>query len=237
MAVVDILLPWPRRYLRYLHLREGIRLSQPKNVLVVGIGRGMAEVALAKEFPDTKFHLTDWDFPHRRTQRAQNTAKTLPNVSFSKLDILNPDLGERYDLVASVEVLEHIKEDDQAAANMIELSRQHVFCLVPFAPPKANANPDKRRLVWENNQHHVVGYDPDRLRELFPNPVAMRGVYWYDVATALKAAVKDLTEAEIVAKGAEIKEIAAHDVRDTIPYDMSEAVGIWCLSATGPVAS
>lgn len=233
MAIVDMLLHPPRRYLRYLHLREAVRLSKPRNVLVIGIGRGMAEVAIAKEFPDVQFHLTDWDFPQPRLDRARKFANGLRNVTFGHLNILTPDIEEKFDLVASVEVLEHIKEDDAAAANMRAISSKHVFCLVPFATAGDNANPERRQRVWENNEHYVVGYDPERLAVLFPQPEAVQGAYWSDVSVRLKKEVAELTPEQVREKGDELRAVAQEDLRPKIPRSMHEALGIWTLSACG----
>lgn len=230
MAIVDMLLQPPRRYLRYLHLREAVRLSQPDSVLVIGIGRGMAEVAIAKEFPDTQFHLTDWDFPQPRLDRARKFAGALKNVTFGKLDILTPELERKFGLVASVEVLEHIKEDEVAAANMRSLSSGHVFCLVPFATPKDNANEEKRQRVWENNEHYVVGYDPARLEQLFPGTETIRGAYWSDVSRRLKNEVAELAPDQVRARGDELRDIAEQDLRPAIPQSMHQALGIWTLA-------
>ena len=233
MAIVETLFQPPRRYLRYLHLREAVRLTKPRSVLVVGTGRAVAEVAIAKEFPETHFRLTDWDMPSRRVERAQRISRELNNVSYDRLDILSPNMDEKFDLVASVEVLEHIKQDDLAAANMVALASEHVFCLVPFATAEENASPRRRRRVWEKNEHYVVGYDPQRLNELFPNSQVMRGAYWTDVSTELKRTVEGLTTQEVKAKADLLVQIAHRDLRPEMPKSLTEAVGIWTLATTG----
>lgn len=230
MSITDTLLQQPRRYLRYLHLREAVRISRPDSVLIVGAGRGVAEVALAREFRDIHFHLTDWDYPHRRIDRAVRLAQGMRNVSFGQLDILSPDLGERFGLVGSVEVLEHIEQDDQAAENMRGLSSEYVFCLVPFATPDVNANPKRRQRVWENNEHYVVGYDAGRLEQLFPASKVVRGAYWTDVRTQLKSEVANLSPQQVMERAGSLKELAEGDLRDAIPRALSDAVGIWTLS-------
>lgn len=231
MSVADTLLQPPRRYLRYLHLREAVRLSQPESVLIVGTGRAIAEVAIAQEFPDVHFHLTDYDFPHRRIERAMRRAKKIRNVSFGRLDILSTDLTEKFELVGSVEVLEHIKKDDRAAANMRALSSKDVFSLVPFATAATNADAQRRRRAWEKNEHYVVGYDPDRLEQLFPNPRAIRGAYWVDVSMKLKSEVEGLTPEQVKEKAEYLKEIAYGDLRADVPRASSDALGIWTLSS------
>lgn len=230
MAFTDSLLNPPRRYLRYLHLREAVRLSRPASVLVIGAGRCDAEIAIANDFPDLRFHVTDWAFRRTRLERARGLARGRTNVSFGELDIMAPELDEKFDLVASVEVLEHLKDDDRAASNMRALSSKHVFCLVPFARPCDNANAKRRRRVWENNEHYVVGYDPKRLMELFPDPVEIRGAYWADVSIALKREVEGLSPEQVLEKADRLKWIAEQDLRPDIPKTMKQAMGIWTLA-------
>lgn len=232
MSIADTLLLQPRRYLRYLHLREAVRLSCPDSVLVVGAGRGVAEVALAREFRDIRFHITDWDYPHPRIDRAVRLAQGMTNVSFGRLNILSPDLSEKFGLVSSVEVLEHIQEDERAAENMRRLSAEGVFCLVPFATPSENADPVRRRRVWENNEHYVVGYAPERLEQLFPGPKVTRGAYWADVSTQLKSEVANLSLQQVLERANYLKQLAEGDLRDAIPRALRDAVGIWTLSMT-----
>lgn len=230
MSLIDTLLQQPRRYLRYLHLRDAVRTSRPDSVLIIGTGRGVAEVALAREFGDIHFHITDWDYPHHRIERAVRLAEGLRNVSFRQLDILNPDLSEKFGLVASVEVLEHIQQDERAAENMRELSSKDVFCLVPFATPDVNANPRRRQRVWENNEHYVVGYDAPRLELLFPGSKVVRGAYWTDVSTQLKSKVAGLSPQQVMEQADYLKELADGDLRDDLPCSLRDAVGISTLS-------
>lgn len=156
------------RYLRYLHLRSAI-----------GVGKGLAELALAVEFPHIQFRLTDiesattpWSF----AQRAVPEWK-LPNVRFDILDITQPPRFEA-DLVASTEVLEHIEDADQAARHMLAAASRYVFALAPFAEARFNDNANRCRRVFESHGHFVCGYDEAALARLFPDPVEVRGCYW-----------------------------------------------------------
>ena len=115
-------------------------------MLVVGGGYELAEVALAVEFPGMRFHVTDHGGARHTTDRARKLIDTygLTNIIFGELNILDPGDLPQHDLVYSVEVLEHIREDELAAANMRRLARKHVFALVPFAEDAVNADPARR---------------------------------------------------------------------------------------------
>lgn len=174
------------RYLRYLHAREAFALVSHDidSVLAIGVGKGLAELALAIEYPHVHFHLTDiesattpnWSFVQRAVSEWN-----LTNVEFDMLDIRQPPSVEA-DMVCSTEVLEHIEQFDKAAANMLAAARKYVFALVPFADRRYNADPVRRQRVLDTHGHYVCGFDRSALVDLFPDAVEIRGCYWTDQA-------------------------------------------------------
>jgi SAM-dependent methyltransferase len=220
------------RYLRYIHQREGLKLAiNTKSVLVVGAGYGLAEIALAIENPQIQFHLTDYfgathgfDLARKLIDRFK-----LPNVSFGELDILNPDMEpQSWDMVMSVEVLEHLLDDWRAALNMAALARKNVFTLVPFATQQENANPRRRARALKVTEHVRVGYDASMLAMLFPGPAVVRGCYWHGAGTIFRQRLADLTDEQISTAREELLEQARKDVRNAIPVG-GDALGIWQL--------
>jgi SAM-dependent methyltransferase len=232
---VALLLAKTWRYLRYCHAREAMKLlPDVSSVLVVGAGTGLAEIALALEFRHIRFLLTDYAAATHTLTRAKDLVSSLKldNVEFQQLDILAPDgaVG-KFDLTYSVEVLEHIKDDVTAAGNLRALSSRYVFTLVPFADAQANNDREKRQRVWEKNEHYVVGYDSERLTELFPNPIAIRGCYWKTAGQAFRAKLQDMTP-EFIKENADAlgQEALADLLIDRIPQRLREALGIWIVS-------
>ena len=145
-------------------------------------GSGTGRAGAAVEFPEIHFRITD--VLSDRTpnyQAAQAFAKSwnLGNVEFDTLDVCHPIEG-RFDLIASTEVVEHIKDDELALRNMLDAADRFVFCLVPFADEKTLADPKKQRRAWERHEHYRYGYSPERFRQLFGEIHAMRGCYWRD---------------------------------------------------------
>ncbi len=66
------------RYLRYLHTRHALKfISGWEDMLVVGAGSGLAEIALAIEYPDKHFHLTDHE---NTTHSFEYTKKTTKGI-------------------------------------------------------------------------------------------------------------------------------------------------------------
>lgn len=223
------------RYLRYLHAREALLLARgTKDVLVVGAGYGLAELAMAAEFEDVRFHLTDWSAATHTLDDAKTLVETygLSNVSFGQYDVLSRP-RDKYDMVYSVEVLEHIKEAEKAAANMRGAARKFVFCLVPFANQEENADPAKRENAWAKHEHYVVGFDAKRLETLFPKPVEIRHCYWRDAGAALRKRLEGMERDDIKSDMRALMDEAKKDIRKNKAGAMSVAQGIWILSRSG----
>lgn len=224
-------------YLRYIQIREGLIevlkiAGEIKSFLSVGCGSGLTEVALALEFPEIKFHLTDIDTNTNIQQRLgvrMTTEWAISNVSFGTYDTLTPS-PESYDLVASIEVLEHIEDHKIAAINMRAASRKYVFALVPFATPETNMNPKMRESVWRNHQHYRVGYNADSIQEIFPDITILRGCYWDDAGIKLRQQLEHLSDEEIRASFPHLAQLAKTDIRNSIPNADGKCYGMWVLS-------
>lgn len=221
------------RLLRYMHAREGMLLAGPvQSVLVVGAGYGLAEIALALEWPNTTFHLTDHGGATHDFDAARDLADRLglTNVTFGQLDILSPaQAGERWDMVMSIEVLEHLLDDWRAAEGMMQRARRYVFTLVPYATQATNADPVARRRALEKAEHVRVGYDAAMLNMLFPGAGVTRGCYWLDAGHPMRLRLDSMTNDEMAAHFDALLVEAATDLRDQIPAPR-EALGIWRLS-------
>lgn len=226
-------------YLRYLHLREGLRETLARqNVetfLAVGCGRGVAETALAIEHPTIHFHLTDVESertPNYQQALAMAEEWGIPNVTFGVLDVLSPT-ASRWDLVTSVEMLERLEDDNAAAEALCRLSTGRVFTLVPFSDRVSNADRRLREKVWANHGQFRVGYEETRLHELFPGAELVRGAYWRDAGAKLRDWLQ-AAEVDAIREDAEnLMRSAEADVRHQVPVHLNEAAGIWCLAKAG----
>jgi SAM-dependent methyltransferase len=224
-------------YLRYLQMREGLiealkTAGEIKSFLSVGCGAGLTEVALALEFPAIEFYLTDIDTKANIQQRLgirMATEWVIENVKFDTYDTLTPS-SESYDLVASIEVLEHIEADKKAAINMRAASRKYVFALVPFASHETNLNKKMRESVWKNHQHYRVGYNADSIQEIFPDITILRGCYWNDAGIKLRQKLEHLSDEEIRALLPHLTQLAKTDIRNSIPGADGNCHGMWILS-------
>lgn len=223
------------RYLRYLHLHSAIERVKDEigSVLAVGVGKGLAELALAVEFPHIQFRLTDiespttpsWSFVQRAVREWE-----LQNVRFDILDITQP-ARLKADLVSSTEVLEHIEDAEQAARNMLDAADKYVFALVPFADRRFNADPERRRRVLESHGHFVCGFDEAALVALFPNPVEVRGCYWVDRGQPFRSVLDAMDAQAIRDRSACLVARADDDITPgRVPVSRAEAAGIWILA-------
>ncbi len=223
-------------YLRYVHLRQAfIETENVKTFISIGCGRGLAELALAIEFPEVRFLLTDIQAETTSSaDPALELARTwsIENFSFRPLDLLSPDLGpdERFDFVSSVEVLEHLQDDRQAAKHMRQLSSRYTFCLVPFADRETDSESARRARAWEKDQHYRLGYSAGELRSLFPGNSIIRGCYWRDVAGPIPSKSDAPDDAGLLRQASALQEIAQKDIIDRIPEQYPEALGIWILA-------
>ncbi|MCC7275267.1 MAG: methyltransferase domain-containing protein [Alphaproteobacteria bacterium] len=231
---VNLMLKRSWRYLRYLHAREALlALDDCRSVLVVGAGTGLAEVTLAVEFPEVEFHVTDYEGATHSIAKAKEIKETfqLANVSFDLLNIITaPTPKRRFDLVYSVEVLEHIEDDALAAGRMLEHADKYVFCLVPFADAASNQDEKKRAHAWQVHEHFRVGYDVVGLASAFPYPAIIRGCYWKDAGIPFRKKLEQSSDDAIRAGFDALAAEADADCRDRMPATPDDALGIWCLS-------
>ena len=129
----------------------------------------------------------------------------------------------------AVEVLEHIKDDDRAAAELRAAAGSAVFVLVPFADAATNANAARRERVLANYGHHRIGYDAERLAALFPGVETLRGCYWEAAGAAFLAKLGDLDDEGILGALESLQEEAAADLRATAPSVYPAAQGVWVV--------
>lgn len=131
------------------------------SILDAGCGRGVFSYQLAKKYPDANVIGVDID----EQQLIQNTniskRLNLRNLCFKKADVSDLPFEGEFDLVLSVDNLEHI-EDDQAGLNSLFLSLKPGGTLVLHVPGY-----ERRWLVWKFRENFDVPghYRPGYIRE------------------------------------------------------------------------
>jgi SAM-dependent methyltransferase len=138
--------------------------DEPPRLLDAGAGGGGLSFALAAELPRATIEGVEL-VPEKVGQANQHAAAMgLGNVSFSVGDVTRIGRHGDFDLAVSVDVFEHVEDDQSAMRSVLDALRPGgVFVMhVPRAEP--------RRFLAHLEDHHQDdhvrdGYVPDELRE------------------------------------------------------------------------
>lgn len=97
--------------------------SAPKRVLDAGCGRADHSIFLARLFPDAQ--IVGIDIDESMIERNRHTARLLglTNVEFRVQDLTTLEAVEEFDVVVSIDVLEHIVEQQKALQNLARALR------------------------------------------------------------------------------------------------------------------
>lgn len=76
------------------------------SILDAGCGTGGATIALARQFPDSK--VTGIDISPQSLEIAKEKSRDISNIEFHSANLLDFDLGEKFDVVLSMGVLHHL---------------------------------------------------------------------------------------------------------------------------------
>jgi len=106
-----------------------------KNILDAGCGRGDYSFFLARRFPDASITAVDLDSVQIESNQIKAEQWKLKNLKFIQGDLAHLKLPDEYDLILSVDVFEHIKDDVNALKSLYSLlSVNGIFVLhVPLA--------------------------------------------------------------------------------------------------------
>ncbi len=149
---------------RFTAMRDALRtLPEPSQVLDVGCGLGLLCFAMARMWPRATIVGTDIDLV--RLQEARELSRRRGFSERVRLEHVH-DLGpsQKYDLVTSVDVLEHV-DDDAAFAVSLFAATKPGGTLVLHVPAAT-----KRRFLGdfpEQHDHVRCGYQPEEAADLF----------------------------------------------------------------------
>ncbi|MBN9117778.1 MAG: class I SAM-dependent methyltransferase [Planctomycetes bacterium] len=94
------------------------RLAAGIDVLDVGCGSGLALIALARAFPDSRFVGYDLSPEAVRAARAEAARWGVPNVRFEDRDLTNLNEHAAYDLVTAFDAIHDQAQPDRVLANV-----------------------------------------------------------------------------------------------------------------------
>jgi trans-aconitate methyltransferase len=155
MGVVD-----PAHYLHSHYFRRALNRwhdLHPRAILDAGCGRGDYTFYLARRFPDAHVYGVDIDGARVERNRRMGERLGLDNVSFQVADLVTARFPTAFDLIISIDVLEHIAEQEKALRNLCDqLSTEgRVFFHIPTV--RERPVPFSRALVgfreWADREH------------------------------------------------------------------------------------
>lgn len=94
-----------------LRLVEGLLPTEASSILDAGCGRGVIARMLARRYPQAQVVALDLDAELQAVNRCLADRIGLPNCRFAVADLTALDADSRYDLLVSVDNLEHIEDD------------------------------------------------------------------------------------------------------------------------------
>jgi SAM-dependent methyltransferase len=110
----------------YLHSRYFLKaLSQwtdlaPRSILDAGCGRGDFSFYLARRFPRARVYGIDIDAARIGRNRTMAKQLGLDNVTFQVADVVTTRFPTKFDLIVSIDVLEHVPDQEQALRNLAD---------------------------------------------------------------------------------------------------------------------
>lgn len=90
------------------------------NLLDAGCGRGVITRVLAKRYPNATIDAVDADTGAQTANREISEKAGLRNCNFIDADLTSYRNPERYDLIVSVDNLEHVEDDEQVLRNFYD---------------------------------------------------------------------------------------------------------------------
>lgn len=231
-ALQDLFMLQSWTFVSFAHVDAAIRKLRPgSSVMSIGGGKGLlTDRVLSHRNPGVRFVGTDLQpcsFDH---------VALPPNLVVRSLDICAARGRLEFDLVYSVECLEHIEDDRLAVENMLSFLRPSgsLMAIVPFSPQEDRQ--DTRRLEEEKRRHgHVrLGYDPDELRRLVDarnfSDVRLESCYW-----SHSSQLRSYKDAVVPTLGAPVfhhlEVLARHDIQPgRLAESRAEAVGLKLLA-------
>jgi 2-polyprenyl-3-methyl-5-hydroxy-6-metoxy-1,4-benzoquinol methylase len=106
--------------------------AAPSSVLDVGCGEGVLTLEWAERLGDGRVVGIDLDDPKLRAEWA---ARTRPNLEFRVEEATSLSFrDDEFDMVAAIEVLEHVPDPEATVAEMARVARSRLLVSVPREP-------------------------------------------------------------------------------------------------------
>lgn len=138
-----------------------------RNILDAGSGYGQLSWFCAKLFPDA--NLLGVDVKEDQVQDCNRffQAMGLSRCRFQVGDLETLPFESEFDLVFSIDVMEHVVRDDAVLGNFFRALRKGGICLLhlPNRNPNKPLSPDPKQVDSVVAEHVREGYTPDEIRQ------------------------------------------------------------------------
>ncbi|MFP4064425.1 MAG: class I SAM-dependent methyltransferase [Bacteroidales bacterium] len=163
--LLDILL------LRTWHIHKSLknfarsRKGKSLRVLDAGSGFGQYSYYMARKFPD--WHVTGIDIKQEETEACSQFFRQakIPNARFQQQDLTAFETPDTYDLILSVDVMEHIEDDKKVFFNFYRSLKQDGMLLISTPSDKGGSDvhhDDDKSFIEE---HVRDGYAAEEIKE------------------------------------------------------------------------
>lgn len=145
-------------YIRLLYLRKFLKRLTPRKTLDAGCGPGLFTFFTAKMLPQTHIYGYDLSLTDINYCKMYKIKKQINNVGFKQVDLIMLSEKLKYDLVISIDVLEHIRGNIQVLKNIFKALKPNgtFYLAMPFEPGYRYLFPKKyfsKYISWAQLEH------------------------------------------------------------------------------------
>lgn len=144
-------------------LLERLREERPARILDAGSGRGLFTAWCARSFPEAE--VVGFDIDEGQVERNRRMAERagLDNLAFRVQDLTTLDEVDAYDLILSVDNLEHLEDDRGQIGRFVRALRPGGRIVIHVPHVTRNLFGWRRRNFMEIEGHVRPGYRPEQL--------------------------------------------------------------------------
>jgi 2-polyprenyl-3-methyl-5-hydroxy-6-metoxy-1,4-benzoquinol methylase len=156
-------------FLREWHVRRALRQLAKKRsawmILDAGAGFGQYSHFMARQFPNAK--ILGVDVKHEQIADCNWFAARVrdTNCTFEYADLTEFEKPDTYDLALSVDVMEHILEDEKVFSNIFVSLKADGYFLVGTPTANERTNPESNEFHSVVGEHVREGYTESEFRE------------------------------------------------------------------------
>lgn len=217
--------------LRLAHLvdtLERLPAYRFRSALSVGCGAARHELFLAHLYPSMQVLATDL--------QALDIADAPANFRFEQRDILDRSPAAQFDLIFSVECLEHIPDHEQAFRRMAERLRPggYVYISTPFANEIERTDTELCQREWVSHQHVTPGFSPELITRLCRDNqlelLQLGYMFHADITSILPDICQNLPAPTLALLSPQLCRLARLDLRHDAVHTRTQALGVKWLA-------